>query len=135
MTLAQLYTFARIIDAITLLQFIHGDCIGADAQAHALVRAIKPDVLITIRPCNIEVKRAHCEANTWYSPEHPLKRNREIANHCDLLLATPKTAGEELRSGTWATIRYARSYQKTIAIIDPYGRVDIWQCKQAGREA
>jgi hypothetical protein len=37
-----------------------------------------------------------------------MKRNDVLVAHADVLLAFPKTPQEELRSGTWATIRRAR---------------------------
>lgn len=37
-----------------------------------------------------------------------MKRNDAIVEHSDVLVAFPKTDEEELRSGTWATIRRAR---------------------------
>jgi len=37
-----------------------------------------------------------------------LFRNQDIVDSCNELLAFPETETEELRSGTWATIRYAR---------------------------
>lgn len=37
-----------------------------------------------------------------------LVRNREIVRCVSVLIAAPLTDKEELRSGTWATIRYAR---------------------------
>lgn len=40
--------------------------------------------------------------------EDYLDRNREMVDGADVLIAFPKTAEEETRSGTWATIRYAR---------------------------
>lgn len=37
-----------------------------------------------------------------------LKRNDVLVQHCDMMLAFPKTDVEEIRSGTWSTIRRCR---------------------------
>lgn len=37
-----------------------------------------------------------------------LARDRDIANVVAILIGAPRTDKEELRSGTWATVRYAR---------------------------
>jgi hypothetical protein len=51
----------------------------------------------------------------------PLERNKLIVARCDLLLATPETQQEVLRSGTWATIRAARRNSKSHTIVFPDG--------------
>jgi hypothetical protein len=38
-----------------------------------------------------------------------LARDRAIAETVDYLIAAPRTDKEETRSGTWATVRYART--------------------------
>jgi hypothetical protein len=53
----------------------------------------------------------------------PLFRNKEIAERCDHLLACPAEDIEQLRSGTWATVRYARKAKKPITFIFPDGTV------------
>ena len=44
-----------------------------------------------------------------------------LVDACEVLLATPK-GPEKLRSGTWATVRYARKVGKRIVIIEPDGK-------------
>lgn len=57
--------------------------------------------------------------NIEYPVKPPLKRNYDIVDACDILLAAPRTLTEELRSGTWATIRYARKTGKKYLILAP----------------
>jgi predicted Rossmann fold nucleotide-binding protein DprA/Smf involved in DNA uptake len=45
---------------------------------------------------------------------HELERNHLIVAACDVLNAAPLQDEEILRSGTWATIRYARKAGKTV---------------------
>ena len=53
----------------------------------------------------------------------PLSRNRDIVREATVMLATPKLDHEEIRSGTWATIRHTRHMSKPLHIIWPDGLV------------
>jgi len=57
-----------------------------------------------------------------WGPSEPLARNRIIARRCTRLLACPPSE-ERLRSGTWATLRYARQASKPITIVFPDGSI------------
>jgi hypothetical protein len=105
-------------------EFHHGDCVGADAHAHAIASAHAFKVVIhpPIK-CN---KRAWCKgANVTVLPTKDyIARNHDIVDATDMLIATPKTEAEELRSGTWATVRYARKQGKPVVIVYPSGRIE-----------
>jgi hypothetical protein len=73
------------------VEFHHGAAIGADSEADRAARGY--ELVVVTHPAGRE----------------PLKRNREIVNIVNLLIAAPETDREELRSGTWATVRYARA--------------------------
>ena len=94
----------------------HGDCVGGDALAHAHARMLRQS--ITIHPPDTPGYRAWCVGNEQ-RPQRPyLTRNRTIVDSCDVLVALPKTpAREELRSGTWATVRYARKQGVRVIVI------------------
>lgn len=104
-------------------RFRHGDCVGVDAEAHSIVRrAALADIYI--HPCNIQSKRAFCKgAKFVYTEKHPLSRNKDIVDAIDILVVCPKTMEEEIRSGTWATYRYAKQCGKQIYIVWPDGTV------------
>lgn len=100
--------------------FHHGDCVGADREAHslALTRLIK----IHIHPPEDPKARANCEGYTEIAEPKPyLDRNHDIVDACDVLFAMPSSREEEQRSGTWATIRYARKQEKALIVIWPDG--------------
>jgi hypothetical protein len=97
----------------------HGDCIGADAQAHAIVRRLAPSCRIEIHPPIDSKARAFCDGNFFWPRMEYLKRNLRIATLCEELVAAPLTRAEELRSGTWSTIRYARKAGKRIHMVWP----------------
>ena len=54
-------------------------------------------------------------------PRPYLARNRDIVDASDLMLACPAEQQEVLRSGTWATIRYALKRDKHLIVIHPNG--------------
>jgi hypothetical protein len=97
-------------------EFHHGDCVGADAQAHNLARVMF--LLIHIHPPTNDYRRAFCTgAHHIHTPKPYLDRNHDIVDACDVLIATPEQDEEILRSGTWATVRYARKLQKETHIL------------------
>jgi hypothetical protein len=63
--------------------------------------------------------RAFCKGDTVYPEKEYIERNHNIVDNTDMLIAFPSTKTEILKSGTWATIRYARKKGKKIIIIDP----------------
>jgi hypothetical protein len=92
----------------------HGDCIGADADAHHVAEGL--GVPIVIHPPTNGSCRAYCKSPTIRAPYDYLKRNHNIVDESDVLIAAPEGA-EVQRSGTWATIRYARKMGKTVHIL------------------
>ena len=96
---------------------IHGDCIGADAEAHKIAHQL--GMRIWIYPSNITKKRAYCDGSRVIPPSPPLLRNKRMVIMGDLIIAAPNTLTEQLRSGTWSTIRYARKANKPTIILDP----------------
>jgi len=88
-------------------EFHHGDAIGADQEAAQLAYVYGYRV-VPHRP-------------TGHRSEDYLARNREIVNAVAELYAAPYGDQEELRSGTWATVRYARKAWLPVTIIWPDG--------------
>jgi hypothetical protein len=100
----------------------HGDCVGADVQAHTI--ADRLDFHIVLHPPTSNAKRAFSVCDEVRKPWPYLRRNRDIVAESDLVVACPKTSTEELRSGTWMTIREARRKHKPLVIIYPDGHVE-----------
>lgn len=125
MTEKQKITLGRLIERAKVSEFHHGDCIGADEEADNIVRLVSTAV-IHIHPPIDDRAQAWCfmrGEDVEYPPKPYLDRNHDIVDACDILYATPKGFKEELRSGTWATIRYARKKGKKIKIIFPDGSI------------
>lgn len=100
----------------------HGDCINADEEAHRIWQKLGGH--IWLHPPDDPKKRANCKLNLGdrCDPEKPyLVRNRIIVNNGKRLLGCPGTMTEHRRSGSWSTIRYARSLHRPLRIILPNG--------------
>jgi hypothetical protein len=105
----------------------HGDCVGADAEMHLLCAAL--GVRVRIHPPDVDRHRAFCHffvpgcVDEVCDPKPYLVRDHDIVDNSDYLVATPKGA-EVVRSGTWATVRYARELRLPVFLLHPDGRVD-----------
>lgn len=105
-----------------ITEFHHGDCIGGDDDAHKIAvevfGAAAADI-IWIHPGDNPAKRAFNKSNHVLRPKDNLERNRDIVDAIHVLIAAPKTAKEVLRSGTWATVRYAKKCRRALSILNP----------------
>jgi hypothetical protein len=121
LTTRQLIKLKRTLSDLTLLGTVmvlhHGDCIGADAEAHKIAKRMQ--YKIALHPPIEKRKRAFCFADIKYAERPYLERNREIVDMCSLLIVCPKEKIEVLRSGTWSAYRYAKKQKKNFIIIEP----------------
>jgi hypothetical protein len=87
--------------------FHYGQAIGADEEAAIIAREM--GFWVVSHPSNLPDQRSPRVdlINEVRDPKPPLERNRDIVNESSRMFATPRTPNEEIRSGTWATIRYA----------------------------
>jgi len=123
MTPEQIEVFGILLYELKPFWFVHGDCVGADAEAHAVAMSLGVDVIK--RPANLKHSRAFCKGGRVVAPpEPPLNRNKKIVNDGGHLVACPSGYEEKLRSGTWSTVRYARKIGKPLTIIWPDGTLD-----------
>lgn len=123
MTDAQAVTFRRVLEELGADELTHGGCVGADAEAHAAALAL--GMRVRLRPCDLEDARAFCRGGELVAaPDKPLKRNREIVDDGECLLAIPGMMREQRRSGVWATIRYALKRGREVLVIWPDGSLE-----------
>lgn len=113
--------FCRMVqETLKITEFHHGDCIGADKQVHDIVKDYTSKIRVVIHPPDNNTKRAYCSGDEIRLPQPYIQRNHNIVDETDGLIAIPY--GPEIRrSGTWATVRYARKLKKMIYIINPDG--------------
>ena len=124
---SQIAATTRTFVELGMTRLHHGSCIGADAWAHYLARVMGSAV--ELHPPSITSKMARCEmlsGEVTHRPRPYLDRNHDIVDCSLSLVANPKEEeAEELRSGTWATVRYARRLGRPVRIVRPSGRVDL----------
>jgi hypothetical protein len=136
------YTLGQLEHFEQFISYHHGDCVGADNDFDdiCIVRNTDWDTmkskhmyLLHLHPPDNDSARAFVKEKQLpydnmgrggiFSPVKPyLERNHDIVNESEFMIATPQQDKEKLRSGTWATIRYAQKKKKPLIIIGPTGR-------------
>jgi hypothetical protein len=101
----------------------HGLCIGADEQAAAIAKELGCRVVAHpgFNPRNPEGRlyRSDWGENDEVRPEKPfIKRDHDIVDESERMIGAP-LGPEEVRSGTWTTLRYAKKKKKPRDIIYP----------------
>lgn len=112
-----------ILDKYENIIVSHGDCIGSDTEFHNICMDYKntypnKKIRIDIYPPNNYNLRAFNKADVLMDEKPYLERNLDIIKNSSILIACPIDKNkEELRSGTWSTIRKARKYNLKIYIL------------------
>jgi hypothetical protein len=100
--------------------FHHGDCIGADAEAHAI--ALEMGMKIVIPPPVDERHRAFCTGYTeMRSALSHFARNRAIVDESEILLVGPFQMERQSYGGTWFTHDYGLKRSKKVMLALPDG--------------
>lgn len=115
----QEYALRGVLRGVTI--FHHGCCVGADEMAWKIAHEF--GAWTVGHPPKEGKLRAKTRDNLQHKPLPYLDRNRAIVDSTDELVACPLKMTEEQRSGTWATIRYARTAGKPITIVWPDGSI------------
>ncbi len=112
---------------VSALILHHGDCVGADAQAHMI--AGNSGWQVEIHPGTDNdgnsPYRANCEGSfvrAIHPPCRYAERNVDIVTTTAMLLATP-SGPEKMRSGTWSTVRAARKMSRPVIVFTTEGDV------------
>jgi hypothetical protein len=124
MSIAQRNSLRTLLHKLRPSQFSHGDCVGADAEAARVVDGFGNQwrCKTVIHPPKNSKKRAFCFAQEIRPARPYFERNHNIVDNSDILVAAPKNR-EERRSGTWATVRYARKQRTRVIIVWSSGEV------------
>lgn len=127
MTMAQERRLAKLLRKLKPTQFHHGCCIGADEQAvDTVLDVMGKEGIIVGHPSDLQKYTSDAATVSSHIVKRPLKalvRNRIIVSCIEVLIAAPKEDNEQLRSGTWSTVRYAREVGIPVHIILPDGKV------------
>ncbi len=107
---------------------VQGCCIGMDHIATMVARDMGFDVwgVVPANRYKVSMEAVALCSNLIYMPPGTsyMQRNDELVRIVDSLIGFPQTADEELRSGTWATIRRAwRKFGRDNVDIIPVGDI------------
>lgn len=126
MTLHQHNTFVSMLKADRPSLIVHGAALGADSDVHrkAILYNIPCDIYPASGvPSNIDNLNIRA-IDIIHEAAPPLERNKTMVKAGTHVVAFPKLMVEELRSGTWAAIRYAKTARKPLTIVWPDGTID-----------
>lgn len=112
------------------IELHHGDAIGADAQAARIAKAFGFRVVAHpgYNPRNPEDTkwRAFSPHNDEIREPKPfVARDHDIVDETERMVATPAGRTEELRSGTWTTVRYAKKRSREIELCLPNAKIPL----------
>jgi hypothetical protein len=114
-----MHTLQNYLSEHHITEVHHGDCRGADEDFHNVVT--EKGIRTVIHPPDNSTMRAHCKGSEILNPKPYIRRNHDIVDASEILIAFPSTKKEIQRSGTWATVRYARKQKKQVILIYPDG--------------
>jgi hypothetical protein len=100
----------------------HGDCVGADDEAHRL--ALELGYRVVVHPADNDRLALGNTGHELRPPRPYPDRNRAIVDESTCLVACP-VGPERPQSWTWATVRYARRAGKPVITVWPSGWVDL----------
>lgn len=105
-----------------IAEFHHGDCVGADAEAHVIAAQHLGIDKVFVHPPSNDKKRAFCSSPHIVLPAPYLARNLAIIRMTDGIVAAPKSMTEPTNprgQGTWHVIRHARYLGRAIYLLAP----------------
>lgn len=124
LTLEQKDKIIAILDKYDNIIVSHGDCVGSDTNFHNICLNYRNEhpnkyIRIEIFPSNDLTLRAFNEPDLLRGEkESNIRRNFDIIKNSSILIACPIDKNkEQLRSGTWRTIREARKQKRLIYIL------------------
>lgn len=129
MTFEQMRTVRYILSECYDVSVMHnGSARGADKDAYDIADEL--GIRVIAHPANnVKAKDRVILSHAEYREAKPaLIRNKVMVDEGDFVIATPGEYEEQLRSGTWATIRYAIKEEerigKALYIVWPDGLVN-----------
>jgi hypothetical protein len=99
----------------TVTGIVHGDCVGADAEADAVAASL--GLPRWCYPSNAWLYRANTHATKLADPAPPLVRNEWIVRDGAAVVALPRPSSR----GTWHAVRIAQRLGKALLVLGEAG--------------
>lgn len=109
--------FIECLQELCISEFHHGDCVGADSDAHDIIRTLYPSVKIVIHPPIENGQRAYKMGDEILLEYSYLERDRNIVDITEFLIGAPLVNDIKSFGGTWYTLRYAMKLTKPYVIL------------------
>lgn len=120
MTPRQKKALIKILKYLPIEEFYHGGCKGVDVQARDILLKNRKEVKLICIPGDADQETSNKQYDQQVDSVTPyLQRNKIMVQAADMLIAIPSSLEEQQRSGTWHTIRFARSIKCPSIILDP----------------
>jgi hypothetical protein len=104
-------------------EFHFGLCIGADEQAAVIAKMLGFRVVahpgLASNPTNLMYRSDWIGSDEVRDPKPFIGRDHDIVDETEEMVATPVSEDEEVRSGTWTTVRYARTQDRKVTVLNP----------------
>lgn len=97
----------------------HGDCVGADAQFHAICRDL--GCWMVGHPPTDQKLRAWCQFDELHPMQSYTRRNRAIVTSSVYMIGAPFEMERQNHGGTWGTIEMAGGKTGRLAVVLPTG--------------
>jgi hypothetical protein len=102
----------------------HGLCIGADEQAAIIAKELGYRVVShpgnsPRNPNGTQYRSDWTGSDETREVKFFIDRDKDIVNEVSEMLAAPLTREERTRSGTWTTVRYARTQNRPLSMVLP----------------
>jgi hypothetical protein len=121
---------ANLLNNYGTVEFHHGWCIGADDEAAAIAFDLGCYVIAhpgypKDKPDDTKFRALGSYNDEILEAKEFIKRDYDIVNSTDFLIAAPHTDKELVRSGTWTTVRYAlKKAHKSVCFCWPNRRME-----------
>jgi hypothetical protein len=122
MSIRQRMEIWRLMGTSDATELHHGDCVGADAQAHDI--GVEFAWRVDVHPPSDDRLRAFCEpanGGIMHDPKPYHERNADIVAACDILFAAPSRSA---KGGTWWTIGHAEEIGRPVVIVRADGSTE-----------
>lgn len=108
----------QLLKELKVTTLYHGSAVGADEEASLI--ALRLGINVRGFPGNVDADRSRAaHADNWEKPAPPLTRNKAMVKRAHIVVGAPDGPERPRGSGTWSTIRFAKTAGKKVYVVEP----------------